>query len=101
MCCSAFKKLFYALLFAPDAHNELHGQELDETHLTAHGVAEDGDELFLPEILHGLRGDLVGAVPLIDIVNILIVLRDLLELGFYPAGADAHDVDTFRAQLTP
>ena len=40
MCCSAFKKLFYVLLFAPDAHNELHGQELDETHLTAHGVMD-------------------------------------------------------------
>lgn len=95
------EKSLYALLFAPDTHDELHGQELDETHLTAHGVAEDGDELFLPEILHGLRGDLIGAVPLIDIADILIVLRGLLELGFYPAGADAHDVDTFRAQLTP
>ena len=49
------KRSFYTLLLAPDAHDELHGQELDETHLTAHGVAEDGDELFLPEILHGLR----------------------------------------------
>lgn len=95
------EKSFYTLLSAPDAHDELHGQELDETHLTAHGVPEDGDELFLPEILHGLRGDLIGAVPLIDIADILIVLRGLLELGFYPAGADAHDVDTFRAQLTP
>ena len=42
-------------------------------------MAEDGDELFLPEILHGLRGDFVRAVPLIDIVDILIVLCDLLE----------------------
>ena len=96
MCCSAFKKLFYALLFAPDAHDELHWQELDETHLTAHGVTEDGDKLFLPEILHGLRGDLIGAVPLIDIADILIVLRGLLELGFYPAGADRKSVGRER-----
>ena len=34
-------------------------------------------------------------------MDILIVLCDLLELRLYPAGADAHDMDAFRAQLTP
>ena len=91
--------LLNALLFAPDVHDGVHRQELDQAHLTAHRVAENGDALFLLEILHGLRRYLVWAIPLVHIADILVMVRDLLELGLDPAGADAHDMDALRAQL--
>ena len=62
-------------------------------------MAENGDALFLLEILHGLRRHLIGAVPLVHIADVFIMMRDLLELGLDPAGADAHDMDALRAQL--
>ena len=89
----------YALLLAPDVHDGVHRQELDPTHLTAHRVTENGDAFFLLEILHGLRRHLIGAVPLVHIADVFIMMRDLLELGLDPAGADAHDMDALRAQL--
>ena len=57
------------------------------------------ETLFLLEILHGLRRYLVWAIPLVHIADILVMVRDLLELGLDPAGADAHDMDALRAQL--
>ena len=38
--------LLDALLFAPDVHDGVHRQELDQAHLPAHRVAENGDALF-------------------------------------------------------
>ena len=62
-------------------------------------MAENGDALFLLEVLHGLRRHLIGAVPLVHVADVFIMMRDLLELGLDPAGTDAHDMDALRAQL--
>lgn len=91
--------LLDALLLAPDVHDGVHRQELDQAYLTAHRVAENGDALFLLEVLHSLRRHLIGAVPLVHVADVFIMMRDLLELGLDPAGTDAHDMDALRPQL--
>ena len=64
MCCSAFKKLFYVLLFAPDAHNELHGQERYDarvephTHFICRRCARVIDLLELEDAISGMYGEI-------------------------------------------
>ena len=89
-----------ALLLHPDLHDEPVRQELDEQHLAADAVAEDGEVLALFVVLEGFF-DHVGGLPEDVVVGDGAVVGDgvLEELGLDPAGRDGHDADAPRLQL--
>lgn len=88
------------LLFAPDIHYQIYGEQFNETDLSSYRVTEYGDSFFLLQVLHGLSGYFIRAVPSVNVTDVFVMVRDLLEFCLYPAGTDAHHVDAIGTKLS-